>query len=216
MTSLREKYSQETEEQYRICLYRPPLMVNFNPKAWLKSNIADVTAGYAYVLNLPSIGEAKPGFLFHAPYMDGTKGSFSSLLPNNAEELEKRLEADDLYYHSPDQMPYQGYTIAFLRNPHNGEILYLRRDSNNLWSFREITEKGGCRKPHMPRQFDNDGAVIKCPAKANLAPFTEVLGYASIPHKGILYKRRIVLPDDVMRPFFRAVPAEVKLTHLRH
>ncbi len=195
-------------------LHRPPLNVNFAPQAWKAPNIIDVTGPYAYVLNLPQIGECKPGFLFDKPRMDQTKGSFPSFLPETPEELDKRLRLDGLNYLG-DSMATHGHIIAFFKKEGVGgnpsEILYLRRDSNNRWSYREITEKGGCSKPYLPKQIDFSGEIIKDPRQANLGNFKELLGFASIPYKGVLYYKRVNLSDQIMKPFFKSVPAEVKL-----
>lgn len=205
--------AQESAEENRpvIKKYRPPLAVDFNPVAWRLADISDITAGYAYALNRPDIGEALPGFLMLKPCMDGTKGMFPTRLPTSPDEMGQRMQEDDLHY-DRDRMPARGHALCFFRNPASGEILYLRRDSNNLWSYREITEHVGCRRPHIPRQCDFSGKPIRHPERANLGSFTQFLGYACIPYEGIIYFRRIVLPDEVMKPFFRCIPAEVTLS----
>ena len=153
----------------RLHLYRPPLAVQFNPKAWAGAMLKDMTGPYAYALNLPQIGECKPGNLFTPP----------------AIEPEPKTRPADL--------------------------LYARRDSNNLWSYREITEEGGCRRPYLPRQHDFNGDPVRNILKADFGRYSRLLGFASIPYDGIFYYRRIVLPEHDARPFTRAVPAQVTL-----
>lgn len=197
----------------RPMLYRPPLAVNFNPAAWSTAHMMDITGPYAYALNLPQIAECKPGNLLTSPMLEDLLPCAARAVPESAQELESKLEADGLFYH--DTVPKQGHVLGFFLKPATknkpAELLYVRRDSNNQWSYREITEEGGCRKPYKPRQLDFNGAPVKDILKADFGRFTECLGFASIPYSGIHYYRRIVLPPSDMKAFHRAVPAEIRL-----
>ncbi len=194
-------------------LYRPPLAVNFNPQAWATAQMKDITGPYAYALNLPQVAECKPGNLFTKPTIEDMMSCASRQLPETSAQLENKLRDDGIFFHG--DCPRDGHVLAFYAKPATpskpAEILYLRRDSNNLWSYREITEEGGCRKPYLPRQCDFSGQPVRDPLKADFGRFTRFLGYGSIPYEGIMYYRRIVLPEADMRPFHRAVPAEVVL-----
>jgi hypothetical protein len=194
-------------------LYRPPLAVDFNPKAWASAHMVDITGPYAYALNLPQIAECKPGNLLTSPMLEDLLPCTARIVPETVKDLESKMIADGLFYH--DTPPKQGHVLGFFLKPATdskpAELLYTRRDSNNQWSYREITEEGGCRKPYKPRQIDFNGQPVKDILKADFGRFTECLGFASIPYAGIEYYRRIVLPPADMRPFHRAVPAEIVL-----
>ncbi len=212
--SLVEDFSLDwDDEKDERRLHRPSLATNFNPQAWKGAHLMGMTGPYAYALNFPRIGECKPGFLFMKPHMDGSI-YYKHNLPETADELEERMRADGLYYYG-DMLPRDGHVLAFFLKPKTecrpAEVLYLRRDSNNRWSYREITEKGGCRNPYLPRQHDFSGRPVTSQSilKADFGAFSAFLGFASIPHHGIYYYRRIRLPDDEMKPFFKAVPADV-------
>lgn len=194
-------------------LYRPPLAVDFNPRAWSSAQMKDITGPYAYALNLPQIAECKPGHLFTPPTVEDMLPCSMRELPETPAQLAGKLQQDGLFYH--DVMPKEGHLLAFYGKPATpskpAELLYLRRDSNNLWSYREITEEGGCRKPYLPRQCDFNGRMVRDPLRADFGRFTQFLGFASIPYDGIMYYRRIVLPPSDMKPFHRVKPAEVVL-----
>lgn len=216
MFSLNDGFT-ETADKPVLKRHRPAIAVNFSANAWNSAHLLDLVGPYAYTLNLPQIGECKPGHLMTNPMAEQLMGcrSSSSNLPQTPTDMEYAMHEDGMYYHSPDSAPQQGHAIGFFlkqaQRNHPAEILYLRRDSNGLWSYREITEKGGCRRPYLPRQYDFSGKPICNPQKADLGKFTQCLGFASIPYEGVLYYRRIVLPEEDMRPFHRSVPAEVKL-----
>lgn len=194
-------------------LHRPSLAVAFNPKAWSSAHMMDITGPYAYALNMPQIAECKPGHLFTPPTMEDLLPCSAQRVPETAAQLASALHADGLFFH--DMLPKHGHVLAFFSKPATktlpAEILYARRDSNNLWSYREITEEGGCRKPYLPRQRDFAGKPIRDILKADFGRFANLLGFASIPFEGVMYYRRIVLPPSDMKPFHRAVPAEVRL-----
>lgn len=194
-------------------LYRPPLAVQFNPSAWATAYMTYMAGPYAYALNLPQIGECKPGHLLTPPMVEDMLSNNERRAAETPEELAAKLHSDGLFYH--DTLPRHGHVMAFFSKPGTrskpSELLYVRRDSNNLWSFREITGEGGCRRPYLPRQCDFSGNPIRDVLKADFGRFG-FIGFASIPYEGVLYYRRCVPPATDMRPFHRIVPAEVSLS----
>lgn len=191
-------------------LYRPPVATNFSRAAWDNPLIGETTGPWAYALNMPQIGEAKPGHISMKPCMDGAL-YYGTAYPQTREDLQKRLDNDGLVYFG-DMLPERGHVMAFFANSSNkhsfNEAVIARRDSNNLWS---VKASGGCGSPFFPQQTDFKDRPIADPRTADFGHFTDFLGFAAIPYDGILYYRRVVLPESLMTPFRRVVPAAVKL-----
>lgn len=195
--------------------FRPQLETGFSRDNWRHPALLEMTGAYAYVLSLPQIGEAKPGYISLDPCMDGMIDYYDTKLPENPKNLERRLEADGLHFYG-DTLPQQGGIIAFFLKPPSSasspsELLYLRRDHDGTWSYRMITEKTGCRNPHIPQQHDFSGHLIRNVRTADFGPFKTFLGFASIPYEGIFYQRRVIIPNEAIRPFCGTTPACIRL-----
>ena len=184
-------------------LYLPPADVHFSPQTWNLPNIANTIGPWAYGLDLPEIGKAKPGYLSREPWID----TFVDEYPQTPEEFAIAIQKDGLLYYG-DFIPDEGHIIAAFAKPGTtkklDQTLIARRDSNGLWSY--TAEGGGCGD-YYPQQVDLRGAPVTDIRKAYFCGFDIFLGIAAIPYKGISYHRRVEMPNESKTLLYRDIPA---------
>jgi hypothetical protein len=210
--------SEEFEILQKPYLHLPSEEIDFNPAIWNHSDIIDATGDYAYVLNLPLLGEAKIGTIFQRAFMDEHNSTARRAPVVTSTELENRLDKDGMFYLGNDIekcLPQTGHVIAFFARPTDAEkpkelvtyddTLKLRRDSNGNWSYRV---RAGCPTPSVPTQKDWAGKTITNLQKANLGPYSHFVGYATLPYDGLVYHPRLKLSDHLLQPFAVKNPAK--------
>ena len=108
-------------------------------------------------------------------------------------EMHRDAVLDGLYY-LDNVLPSEGHVIGFFTRASRAnsmpEMLFARRDDNGLWSYRPPVDRGGCNGSGLPLQVDFNKQPITDILAANLGPFKQFLGFASIPFAGISYYPR--------------------------
>lgn len=181
-------------------IYKPPVEVTFAPQAWTSAIMMDLTGPYAYALDLPAIAECLVGNLLMNPAAEQMIDRGGKRAPETPDTLALRLQDDGIYFLG-DMLPARGHVMAFFLKPETdtrpSELICARRDSNNLWSCRIPSRKGGCNKPYQPSQTDLSGNVMRDIRTADFGAKVEFLGYGCPPYEGVLYYRRTVMPASV-------------------
>lgn len=207
--------SEEFDEPAKPSIHYPPAEVDFDTAIWNFAEIIDTTGDYAYVLNLPLLGEAKMGSIYQRSFMDHFKTAKSPSVVTR-EDLQKKLNDDGLLYLGDNIekcLPKTGHVIAFFtrlnsydgpQHPSYEPVLKLRRDSNGKWSYRVLA---GCPTPSVPSQKDWSGNEIISLQEADLGPYKKFLGYAALPYEGIVYHTRLTLSEARLAPFVVHNPA---------
>jgi len=206
--SLRDDF---TAEEDRLCRHLPSVEIDFNPQAWMSPNVIDSTGSYAYALNIPQLGEVKPGFLFYKPIMDDAINAMGRLNICNRDDMAARLHEDGLFYLG-DALPETGHVIAFFtrdvrkadKKECGHETLCVRRDSNGGWSYRV---RAGCPSPSLPQQTDWIKQPIRDIKTAQFGPYKNFLGFAGLPYEGLFYYQRLTLNAEDLAPFSGLSPA---------
>ena len=161
----------------------PSLRLKFNQKAWNFFPLQGETNCYAYALNEPRTGWARPGNL-------SSMGSILfPLVPISTSKIRKCLLKDGLLEITEKEALSGKFHAVALRIYPQTDFHFYRRDSSGLWSHK--------MGQTAVRRLDDDNRLIKNPRLATSWRYSEFGGYFAVPKGGILYK--IALPDYIIK-----------------
>lgn len=156
----------------------PTYQVAFAPGEWGRRT-RSATDCYAYGLNLPEIGTERLGRLM--------SNFYDSANISTPEDVRRALSFDGLTHHPrlPDDA---SHLVAVFWGAHAHQrrpgVHIFRRDSNNYWSHK-YTE-GGCSSDAPPTQRDWSGQKIADPRTCDRGPYSDFIGFYSIPYEGLV------------------------------
>jgi hypothetical protein len=164
-----------------------PLKTDFNPAAWEDARVVENTNCYAYALNCPQMGWARPGnlrSLFNPRY---------GIELITVENIRNFMKNDGLEELSETEALSSSLNALALRISDRSDYHFYRLDSNGLWSHKQSYLD--------PSSDDDRGDVIKNPRTAASRSYAKFGGYFTIPENGILYVPRLQLPAGLIKAF---------------
>lgn len=151
--------------------------VDFQPGAWSQHTLTDC---YAYALNLPKIGSNRFGRLFST--------ACESIDISSVAAVQKAASVlDGLAVHTEIPRDASHLIAAFWgahAHANRPGVLFLRRDSNNQWSY--LYADGRCSADKPPTQLDFSGQVITDLNTCDLGKYDTLVGVYSVPYEGLV------------------------------
>jgi hypothetical protein len=178
---IRSVFEENSTNPKPLVILKPSLSMSFNQAdIWDSHWVQTRTNCYAYALNCPQVGWARPSQLINQ-----RNHCYNERLitPDNIKNflLKEGLEEISEY----EALSGTFHAVAVKIKDKKDYHFFRHDQADGLWSHKD----GG----NYPKQHDVDRMIIKNPRKAQV-PYPSFVGYFAVPEEGILYRQRLKIP----------------------